>query len=788
MRKTIVTLCIASLAFASTAQKQVQGEYRMLRNDRPSAPAPVKKSAPEAKEIIFVETFNADVWRSSINDEYLAVPANMPAGWEVYDNTGNNYFWHWSDRGPRGSHTSNQGQFNDGQMIKSESDDNDPGNKGHMSMELNYFNTTPDWQLATNAVEIDSYIQTPAIDCSAAEGVSLKFAQYGRFCCKGYDIAVGPKVTVSTDGVNFDNMLDVKQMDLNSFPATNPAIYDVSITDWAAGQSTVYLRFHVMGMQAYTWQIDDITVYEPAPYDARFTYHWADYGNEAIAYNNNTYIEKLFLGVPFQVAKYALLEFTTSRAHSSNVGLYNIDNLRLKTTISSVDAEGNATELNAVESAGIALAAGSSDTTLTAEHYYTIPAEVGQYEVKGQLLLDHEDGVMEDNEIVNRFNVTENVIGYANPRYVHSERASPFNWSTATDGDGLGIVISLNPSTTGLYDLQGVNVYIQTDNYNYQIWEQGGVAYLQAQLCANIGTPEVPDFDLANPIVSTESTPIDSTSAGAWVFLPFTRDGAAEYLTVTEPRTEYYLHVRLVTNGMGTGGAFYIGADNQTQASYNGFWVTLGGNDEEGWAPDISSLGIELVCNEFGAEWPTSNLTVSMVNTNPVSGVVEPAYGADFTLFVPDGEGGTEERFFPHYNGTPIVVNDLKNGSYGYKASYTAIIGGVADSTVILYGAVAVQGGEARLQVDFKRNSIDEAPVAAPALSVYPNPAGNIVTINTLNANRIVISNLLGQTLNVISSPADRQVVSLAGYEAGVYMVTVFDQNGGQNTERVVKN
>lgn len=785
MRKISLALCMVATATVAFGQPRSQAVHRESKANDRALPAPDKSFARETKDILFFESFDASTWSSAVNDENLAVPANMPAGWEVYDNTGNNYFWHWTALGARGAYTSNPGEFNENTFVKSESNTSNPAERGAMLMEINYHNTNPDWVQVTNPVNADSWLQTPAIDCSGAAGVGVKFAQTHRFCCTAYSESAGPKVQVSTDGTNFTLTEAVQQAAINATPATNPSYYDFSITSVAANQSTVYLRFWLVEMRNYYWMIDDIMVYVPAEYDARFKYHWADWSEHLGALNNDQYIEKLFLGAPYQVAKYAIQQFASSRAHSRSVGLNPLQDLRLRTTFSKIDAEGAASELHSAMSAGIMLAPGYSDTTLMVEHNYTIPAELGKYEIRGELVAAQPDGVPEDNIITNYFNVTENVTGYANPANAHLERASPYSYVGAVDGDGVGVVIGLNPSSTGLYDLQGVNVFITRDGYNYDIWEQGAVAYLEAQLCACLD-PASMDFDLENPIISTESTPIDSTAAGAWVYMPFNRDGAAEYLSVNDPNTYYYLNVRFYTNGMGDGGRFYIGADALTQPSYLSNWITVGGDDQEGVAAATSSHAIELVANEFGAVWPTSDLSITMVNTNPESGVVEPARGALLKFFMPDDEGGVDIQEYT-YTGQPIVIEGLKDRSYGYRATWNCIVNGVADTTIVVNGSIAVQGGQVDYVVDFKRNSIDNAPVAIPALSIYPNPAGDMVTVNTQNASRIVVSNLLGQTVRVITNPAQRQAISLAGLESGVYIVSVYDQQGNQSAQRLVK-
>ena len=42
----------------------------------------------------------------------------------------------------------------------------------------------------------------------------------------------------------------------------NPTIKKINISEYAAGQSEVYIRFHWTGTWGYTWFIDDVCVTE----------------------------------------------------------------------------------------------------------------------------------------------------------------------------------------------------------------------------------------------------------------------------------------------------------------------------------------------------------------------------------------------------------------------------------------------------------------------------------------------------------------------------------------------
>ena len=78
-------------------------------------------------------------------------------------------------------------------------------------------------------------------------------------------------------------------------------------------------------------------------------------------------------------------------------------------------------------------------------------------------------------------------------------------------------------------------------------------------------------------------------------------------------------------------------------------------------------------------------------------------------------------------------------------------------------------------------DDVDE--VEATSLSIYPNPATDVLYVNAENLNRVEIYDMTGRNvLNTTSS-----VVDLRGVEAGVYFVTVRTENAVKTTKLVVK-
>ena len=78
-------------------------------------------------------------------------------------------------------------------------------------------------------------------------------------------------------------------------------------------------------------------------------------------------------------------------------------------------------------------------------------------------------------------------------------------------------------------------------------------------------------------------------------------------------------------------------------------------------------------------------------------------------------------------------------------------------------------------------DAVDE--IASATLSVYPNPATEVLYVNAENLNRVEIYDMAGR--NVLSTTTS--VIDLFGIEAGVYFVTVRTENAAKTTKLVVK-
>ena len=112
----------------------------------------------------------------------------------------------------------------------------------------------------------NGYFQTNAIDCSGKNDVILKFQHLFRWNNWFTGNHAGLWVGVSNDGTNWKeyNVID-------KIPAATllhaPINEEINISEVAANQKTVYLRFFWRDIFSWYWMVDDIELTQPFDYD-----------------------------------------------------------------------------------------------------------------------------------------------------------------------------------------------------------------------------------------------------------------------------------------------------------------------------------------------------------------------------------------------------------------------------------------------------------------------------------------------------------------------------------------
>ncbi len=106
----------------------------------------------------------------------------------------------------------------------------------------------------------DASLTSGPINCSSNAKVFLQFQHYFSTYFTNNTNSEG-KVFVSNDGTNWTEIYSVIQT------SANPEIVNIDLTQYAANQATVYIRFKFTGDWDGFWAVDDVKIIEPAVLD-----------------------------------------------------------------------------------------------------------------------------------------------------------------------------------------------------------------------------------------------------------------------------------------------------------------------------------------------------------------------------------------------------------------------------------------------------------------------------------------------------------------------------------------
>ena len=106
-------------------------------------------------------------------------------------------------------------------------------------------------------------LKSPVINCSTYTNVWVRFSEF--FVQYAASTA---HLEVSTNGTTWTSVHSSETGLTQNQSTANPNFVDIDLTSYAAGQATVYIRFHWTGQWDYFWMVDDILVYSRPAYDA----------------------------------------------------------------------------------------------------------------------------------------------------------------------------------------------------------------------------------------------------------------------------------------------------------------------------------------------------------------------------------------------------------------------------------------------------------------------------------------------------------------------------------------
>jgi alpha-glucosidase len=196
----------------------------------------IAQKAPVDSKVFWTETFKTN---------------KLPEGWRNVDKSGKDLQWLVTNQPYPGSYQYQQ----QAPPIASKS-------RGyHLQFQAGYFVDEDQESWIKNNWHPDTWVQTGAIDCSGRSSVILRFQETFRYNAEAAGSGAGLFVGISTDGANWK---DINVMN-DAPPARDmftPSNQELNISDLAANQPKIFIRFYWRGYYSWYWMIDDIELAE----------------------------------------------------------------------------------------------------------------------------------------------------------------------------------------------------------------------------------------------------------------------------------------------------------------------------------------------------------------------------------------------------------------------------------------------------------------------------------------------------------------------------------------------
>jgi hypothetical protein len=420
----------------------------------------------------------------------------QPDGYYMEDPTDNGFNFHWWPNDSLNALFVKEPPFQSTSKVD-----------GHLCLFAAKYN---DFLDNADATPIDNYIGFPPFDCSDRSSVVVRFEtnfmQFGNH-------KDGMQLMVSNDGgvrwAMFDCDFGVGHKDRPDDVAPGvPAVFQANISEVAAGQPEVLIKFWWHNTVFYYWLIDDFTLSEAWTNDLQmqhFLIEWDD-GDE------NT-IKSFTANWPLSQLNGSA---TGIEASVLNFGEFDQYDTRLE-----VDISRNGQSVWNASSESIDSWVSFVDT-LRIDDSWTPPAEYGHYKFRYEFKSEQEEQTPEDTYREFFMNVTDSV-------YSRSDDSPELNWSYSferyADSTDDGMLLD---------HFVGVEfpIYADCEISSVSVFITGGLADGLIEFAGSVWnvppeeTEEEPYIILTSPDIYV----LDSAMFGTWVTMPFEKDGESEFL------------------------------------------------------------------------------------------------------------------------------------------------------------------------------------------------------------------------------------------------------------------
>ncbi len=385
-----------------------------------------KEKAPG--QTIWQETFDQAIWDSTVVDGVTDIAA-LPEGWTFSDITNNNFYWQWSNEGPRGRHTSpNGGTVPKNQLTPAAEINSTTNANGFLLLPSDWYNTNDDGTSTSPATPMNASVEYGPINISEFSQVHFKMEYFFKLL-KPVNSEISIIFRDSTNSVTVP--IDF----IENIPSKNAAVADFNLTVLLEQNNInpeqLFFRISQIGTSHYFFMIDDIKFYQPLDKNIRVLDTWSDYhipgGNSSEVDLHRDYFGG-YKNIPLSVID----TFVQFRTQAQNFGGIVRENVYAHTTIRNLDIE----QINPVYN--------NNSSTQTLQ-----PSEIGVFtntasfrpklHGKYKISTSVTDGGLEDstlNQKESEINITDGLFSYIDTSSTSSYLALQADTSSAGYGYG----------------------------------------------------------------------------------------------------------------------------------------------------------------------------------------------------------------------------------------------------------------------------------------------------------------------------------------------------------------
>ena len=720
-----IYLLLVCLVFAGITFGQQQ-----ISNNSKAAPSKIQDtdtfSIPDNNfkgdgDVFWIETFN---WENPDDIKGWTLPEGWVLGEEGED-FGHSWMWRNDTIGGRFTDVSPRTWF-------------DTPEDGFIVMPIDEYNFV-DGVSSNNGV--DSWFQTPPIDCSDKPSVVITFYQYFRTCCGGYEMDL---MVSNDDGVHW------AEYDLRYGTRVNDITLDagrsveINITNVAAGNSEVLIRVRWSGSTHYFYIIDDMKLSEAYHNELKLENKWAFF-NDGDVEDDEGYINY----IPLSQLNESFGSYSF-RSAVLNSGVDDQTNVHLN-----MDVWKNGVSVYNENSPGRDLATLAQDTFNITNEF--MADDYGDYLFRFNDVMDLEDQIPDNNYSELLFTVDDSLY-MRNDRSAEGAAGNNGYVGALNSGDAVGNVFTITSpvevnSITAFISTMNLDVESATHSVQYALFKEdleGDEDYIE--------------------ILVSEYTELDPDARRYWLTLPLDKDGEAEFLQPGNYIVGCYFF------GEGDGVDLRLGYDISTYCPGSKSLAKWMGAETWGGNGKLKMIGIGTT-ERGGPTIAEVEFNVDM-NEQIAGGIFNPA--SDFVDVSGSFNdwGGSEAFTDADGDGVySIVIPDIAIGEtveYIYRINANAATAEVENRTYdVRYWNVLDD-----VYVYSAASAIDDEDLNDKIL-VYPNPSNgkfNLVVNNKKQSDLIIeMRDVQGQVIynNTVKSVVKHTEIIDLKLPKGMYFLSV---------------